>query len=198
MLTITQLQARLSHNQLNLAFLTAWLKVRGDRMLPHATNIDQALGDRLPALSIAKVEAPDRVINISTSSVTKAISGYDLSGQNYVAKARGAKTAAHVAEASWRRAHRPCGSFGIMPYANRQLVQQEESTMSYTNMSILCLPVAPTKEGDPILLYFAPEASDQVHANVFVPNAKHSIFGWLEFDFLDIGNGIDPVPFPED
>jgi hypothetical protein len=195
-LSITDARSLFQSHEFNHRFLETWLNVREDKIVPGQAEFDQTIGKDLSRFSIARVDSPDRVINIATSSVTHAVSGYDLVGQNYIERARTDILGETLKDRMWRQSKRPCGSFRTMPYADRRHLSENDVTFTYANMKILCLPVAPDCGSDKQLLYFSPEATGERHTDMFNPNTEHKVFGPLSFDFIDIGAGIDAVPFP--
>ncbi|MBT4689109.1 MAG: PAS domain-containing protein [Rhodospirillaceae bacterium] len=133
-----------------LAFLEAWLRWRGDDLVPSVTQVrPEELGKALTGLSILEVHTRDRSTYRLVGSTHIDAMGRDLTGKE-VASVTPEKDQAPRMAGLWNMVSVPCGAISELSY----LRQSGNSNPTRR----LVLPVTPKSIGEPKRLYVALDA----------------------------------------
>jgi hypothetical protein len=180
-LTLANLGERLE-KQLNCRlFLAAWLKWRGEQVLPARPDIRaEDLKAAMPATSVWEVEAQDKYIVRLGATVFEEQTGENRRGKNFMDLTPEADRQTRMQRLTPIVKY-PCGVFAD----GCQLRLKDGSTMEF---DVLLLPATKVLDGNPNLIYFCNDLTDKTK-----PIDRSEIVEaplMQSFAYIDIGCGI--------
>ncbi|WP_119419642.1 PAS domain-containing protein [Desertibaculum subflavum] len=162
-------------------FAEAWLRWRGDRVLPRRSDMQLAdIKQLLPLVSLLEARSPTEVVFRVAGSRLRYYLGSDLTGNNYVELAPESFRPIRI----WRLQQQlkfPCGSIFIYPHRYPSGFVAPAETIS--------LPIEDGRPGrPPMLLAVITPLTSRVEDPP--PDGKREVQFAFEFSFLDIGAGM--------
>ena len=193
---VSDLLKDLPKNGASQRLLDCWLQARGSQILPRKSVFEELLpADLAFNATIVEVRAPDKLIYVRGSEITKALSGIDRTGANMlditVPSYRRKRS-----QSFWTIAYRPCVSKDLLSYP---LLEEESGFVNCINLS---LPVCPDNDARPMEIYITVEPTDELYSNLLLrssyPGKDNNpvVSQELSLDFFDIGNGTQPFDIP--
>jgi hypothetical protein len=189
MLTIVQALDVFDAGDARSLLLNAWTTARGGNMLPVQADLSRVMPvDVLQALTVLEVRAPDRVIVIRSAPTDRRMTETDRTGYNLIELAPDFHREDRI-EINQRITRRPCAALARMMNRTKSGI--------YYDMHNLVLPVLPTRPNAPVLIYAALYWTGKTEANLFENYACEMPFAY-DIEFIDIGNGVAPMPAQND
>jgi len=180
MLTLNDVPQELPDGSHRRRFFDAWLRWRGDNMVPVRANVrPEDLAASLSSLGILEAETMDKIIMRVSSSIARERTGRDSRGANLIEMTRPEDRAMRM-KRLWQLVTIPCGAV-----ADTHMVLKSglESVLHS-----LVLPVAAEPDAEPRLLYVVSEFAGKREPNPGdradgMPLSHH-------YRLIDIGAGV--------
>lgn len=149
MLTLDDVLQELPDGSHRRRFFDAWLRWRGDRMVPLRSDVrPEDLAAALSSLGVLEVEAMDKIIMRVSSSIARDRTGRDSRGGNLIEMTRPEDRAMRM-KRLWQMVTTPCGALA----ETRMTLKSGLESVLHS----LVLPVAAEPDAPPRLLYVVSE-----------------------------------------
>lgn len=169
------------------AFVQAWDRWRGDRLLPRRSDFDLGSIKRLlPRVVLLEARSHTEVVfRLAGTWITRVL-GAELTGRNYLELGDPAERKQRT-DMLFAEIEQPCGAVMIYPvmYATGRAAPVE----------VISVPVAADKPGDlPLVFALLTELTSNTFAEPLAPEFARELPTGRQLRFFDIGAGTPNVP----